>query len=269
MSGALQAVAECGGPGIDIAALASSIERNRFMPVPPINAVFVGDGDFLAIGAEFLRHVVGIGGLERDARVLDLGCGIGRLAVPLTQYLDKNASYHGIDPVRIGIDWCDTNISSVYPRFRFHHLDLRHAIYNPEGKIAGVDVRLPFPASSFDFVAMISVLTHLPAPEVRQYAKEVARVLAPKGRVFITAFVAGAGAGGKPRLTFMRSRKGPEWHTDAGSPLAAVAFDDGFIETAFEEAGLRLRHRQLGHWRGAPAPSYQDIFVFEKEATSA
>ncbi len=49
------------------------------------------------------------------------------------------------------------------------------------------------------------------------------------------------------------------------NPLGAVAFDDGFIEATFTGAGFRLRRRQLGHWRGMPAPHYQDVFVFERE----
>ncbi len=90
MSGALKQVSDGGAADIDIAQLAHWIEHNRFMPAPPADTVFVGDGDYRAIGAEFLRHVVEIGGLAPDARVLDVGCGIGRLAVPLTQYLDQS-----------------------------------------------------------------------------------------------------------------------------------------------------------------------------------
>ena len=38
--------------------LCQQIIANRFLPVPPEEAVFVGDGDYRAIGAEFLGHAV-------------------------------------------------------------------------------------------------------------------------------------------------------------------------------------------------------------------
>src|SRR5215212_241626 len=64
--------------------LLKSIERNRFLPEPDPASVFVGDGNYRAIGTEYLGHYVRIGGLKPTDRVLDIGCGIGRMAVPLT-----------------------------------------------------------------------------------------------------------------------------------------------------------------------------------------
>jgi Methylase involved in ubiquinone/menaquinone biosynthesis len=98
--------------------LTQSVLSNRFLPAPPPENVFVGDGDYRAIGAEFLGHFVRLGGLKPSDRVLDIGCGIGRMAVPLTQYLDSDAVYEGIDPVGEGIAWCTKTIS----RGRGHRL---------------------------------------------------------------------------------------------------------------------------------------------------
>lgn len=44
--------------------LCDNIISNRFLPVPPQEDVFVGDGDYRAIGAEFLGHFVRMGGLH-------------------------------------------------------------------------------------------------------------------------------------------------------------------------------------------------------------
>ena len=43
--------------------------------------------------------------------------------------------------------------------------------------------------AKFDFVTMVSVATHLPADEIAAYAREVIRLLAPGGRLFLTAFL--------------------------------------------------------------------------------
>jgi len=74
--------------------------------VPPRGLVYVGSGDFRAIGDEFLHYAVRLGGLTASDRVLDIGCGLGRIARPLTAYLDATASYEGFDPVPQAIAWC-------------------------------------------------------------------------------------------------------------------------------------------------------------------
>lgn len=80
--------------------LLEEIARNEALPAPAPENVFVGDGDYRAIGLEYLGHFVHIGGLKPNHRVLDIGCGIGRMAVPLTQFLDpKTGTYEGVDPV--------------------------------------------------------------------------------------------------------------------------------------------------------------------------
>jgi SAM-dependent methyltransferase len=267
MSAALKTVATIEPPSNRIGWLADTIRRNRFMPIPPEDRMFVGDGDYRAIGAEFLRHAVELGDLRPDARVLDIGCGIGRLAVPLTQYLDpERGSYDGVDPVRSGIEWCTTFVTPAYPNFRFQHLDIRHAIYNPTGAIDGTETTLPFGDAAFDFMVLVSVATHLPAAELARYFDEVARVLAPGGRLMLTAFVMTRNSDPPPktrdpRLNFTRSGATGEWHADAANPLGAVAVDDGVIEEAADAADLEVRRKTLGHWRGRPAAHYQDIFI--------
>ena len=79
---------------------------------PPSENIFVGDGDFRAIGAEFLRHFVKLGDLRPTDKVLEIGCGIGRMAVPLTQYL-STGTYDGMDVVADGINWCSQNIRQL------------------------------------------------------------------------------------------------------------------------------------------------------------
>ncbi|MDF2811815.1 MAG: methyltransferase protein [Microvirga sp.] len=255
-----------------LACLMQTIEQNRFLPAPAVENVFVGDGDYRAIGVEFLGHLVRTGGLRRHDRVLDIGCGIGRLAVPLTQYLDSaTARYEGVDPVGEGIAWCARNIGSVYPNFRFCQLDVAHALYNPNGSLRGDEVVLPFSDDSFDFAAMISVATHLPANEIAAYAREAMRLLAPGGRLFVTAFLVTPGDAGRAeaRPRFVRGAEAGSWYGDVSAPLAAIGFDPGIVENALEEAGLRIERVDLGHWRAVPSTHYQDVIVAVKPGARA
>jgi ubiquinone/menaquinone biosynthesis C-methylase UbiE len=250
--------------------LMETILRNRFLPQPDASSVFVGDGDFQAVGAEFLGHFIRLGGLQPEHRVLDIGCGIGRMAVPLTQYLDvEKGRYNGLDPVEGGIAWCRRFITPVYPNFTFQRLDIAHKLYNPQGKISGEALKLPYAERQFDFVIMTSVVTHLPPDEVLVYLSEVARMLKPGGRLFMTAFVvdgiAAANASGRRdhRLAFVREGDGPCWGVPDLPPLAAVGFDDGFLDQALEKAGLVITMKSFGHWRGQDADHYQDLYVAE------
>ncbi len=247
-----------------VASLAESLARNRFMPVP--DELTVGDGDFRAIGAEFLTYFVEIGNLTPRDRVLDVGCGSGRMAQPLTQYLDPDvASYEGLDPVLSNIEWCVRTITTLYPRFHFMRVDVRNELYNKTGTMKGEEVVFPFRDEAFDFVAMVSVATHMTAPEVEAYLNEISRVLAPGGRLFLTAFVVRPADAKKScgALRFKPVGQGT-WCGNEGHPLAAVGFDEGVLDKLIAASGLTLRRKKLGHWRGARSAHFQDFFVAEK-----
>jgi SAM-dependent methyltransferase len=249
----------------ELAWLMAHVQTNRFLPHPPPDSIFVGDGDYRAIGAEFLGHFVRIGRLQSHERVFDIGCGIGRMAVPLTQYLDpERGSYDGVDPVMDGILWCAQTITPAYPRFRFQRLDIAHPLYNPQGSLPGNEVRFGFPNQSFDFITMTSVATHLPPDELVVYLNEAARLLAPGGRLFLTAFALDGQVTGQERLKFRRWGEGPGWYAIEEAPLAAAGIDTGFLLEHATQAGLVVERLDPGHWRGQSAAHYQDLLVAVK-----
>ena len=256
------------------AGLLRSIRRNRFLPLPPEERNFVGDGDFLAIGCEFLRHLVELGGLTPRDRVLEIGCGIGRMALPLTQYLETPAGrYTGFDVVNAGIDWCRENIGSVYANFDFLHLDFKNQLYNPEGRLTDQG-NLPFDDGSVDFLFMTSVLTHLDPGYASFYLREAARLLTPKGHLFATAFVLDAANRSlvdarKARPAFYLEGPGPHYFADRDHPMAAVAFEQEWLLKTARASGLTLsRPIAFGHWSGRVAENFQDICVFQRAKAS-
>ncbi len=253
--------------------LMDAVRRNRFIPAPEPENIFVGDGDFRAIGAEFLGHLVRFGKLQPHHRVLDVGCGIGRLAAPLTQYLDDGASYLGLDPARDGIAWCQKAITPVYPSFRFRHIDVAHTLYNPQGLLRGASLVLPLGDRSVDFALLVSVVTHLPPDEVITYSRELSRVLTPGGTVFMTCFTIPSDGVPKtvtdPRCNFLRIDDGPSWTGRQDDPLGMIAYDEGWLEARLAEAGFECEPCRRGSWRGTEAAHYQDIIVARRRSGRA
>ena len=227
--------------------------------VPPRRLQFVGQGDFVGIGDEFLSHLVALCGLRPDDRVLDVGCGIGRLARPLAGYLSIDGAYAGFDVNAAGIRWC-TQRYGHFPQFRFVHADVRNARYNPGGTEEAVAYRFPFEDGSFDVAALISVLTHLTADDALHYLGQTRRVLARGGRVLLTAFVLDPHAP-EPSLAFGRARDGMAV-VDEALPEEAVAYEEEWLLEALRAAGLDLVALHPGLWTGrADGLSYQDVVV--------
>jgi SAM-dependent methyltransferase len=247
--------------------------------VPPRRMHFVGhaDSDFVATGDEFLGHFRTLGGLQPSDRVLDIGCGIGRMARPLTGFLGVGGGgvYDGFDVNPDGIAWCAQHYESDHPNFTFVVADLFNSRYNPAGTQSAAQFTFPYADGRFDFALATSVFTHLLEGEAERYLAEAARTLALGGRLFATWFLLDDGsraalAAGRAALAFPE----PDAHVsllDEDVPEEAVAFDRAWLTDALRPHGLTLTSVHEGGWRGERrnAPSFQDIIVATKSGASA
>lgn len=250
---------------------AADLVRGRRDPlVPPRRLLFDGPRDpeiYRRNGEEFLRHYRDLCGLGPDESVLDVGSGIGRKTVPLTHYLSPQGRYEGLDVHRRGVEWCRSRISSRFPNFRFHHIDVFNRRYNPRGRLADEEYRFPFADDSFDFVVMASVFTHMFPPGVEQYLRETARVLRPgTGRCLISFFLltaeSEAGIAASRSDYRFAHRRGEHAIESPHRPEDAVAYDEAFVRRAYAGAGLELAHVHGGGWCGRDRPlDFQDLVV--------
>lgn len=241
--------------------------------VPPRGLAWVGAGDFVAVGDAMLAEFLGAG-LAPGHRVLDAGCGLGRMARPLAGYLD-GGSYTGFDVVAADVAWCRRRYAARHPRFRFEHLDVANAAYNPRGRVGADRLELPFPDGTFDFAIAISLYTHLLPAAARRYLGEIARTLAPGGRLYATFFVLdeaarAAIAAGTTELAFAHELAGARVQS-LRRPEAAIAFERSELERWLAAAGLEVASLSAGSWRGrGAAPVYQDVVVARRpEAVAA
>jgi SAM-dependent methyltransferase len=231
-------------------------------------AAYVGGGDkelFKMVGRQLMGWFIELGGLEPTDRVLEVGCGIGRIAIPLTQYL-KGGSYDGFDIVKHGIEWCQAKITPRYPNFRFVHADSYNQHYNPLGKQKAAEYRFPYANGSFDFVFLTSVFTHMLTADVENYVREIGRVLVPGGRCFFTAYLISEEARAQmtagTSLRIFQPCERESWTDTPAVPEAAIAYPEKYLETLLASAGLQVTRALPGEWW--KNPTAQDIVVAVK-----
>jgi ubiquinone/menaquinone biosynthesis C-methylase UbiE len=234
---------------------------------PPRGLIFTGSGDFLNQGKRYVDIFVEQGGLQPHHHVLDIGSGIGRMAIPLASYLDKTARYEGFDLMKVGIDWCQANITPLYPNFNFTHVALKNDLYTDEGEAAEHFV-FPYGEAQFDFCFLTSVFTHLTDKQVENYLREIRRVLKPNGKCLATFFVLNEQAtpNSNPEFQFPYDF-GHYRLMDEKVKSANVAYQESYLRQFSQEIDLPIVAFYAGFWshqQKAKALDFQDILVFEK-----
>jgi SAM-dependent methyltransferase len=249
---------------------------HRYTELPSVRRRgFVVGGDFSAIGNEFLEYLQLYADLQPDERILDVGCGIGRMAIPLLRYLSPQGSYDGLDIVPHGIRWCTTHITSRNPAFRFQLADIHNRDYNPTGRQAAAHYRFPYADESFDVAILTSVFTHMVPAEVANYLAEIRRVLKPGGRCLITWFL----LNGESRRLLREGRSALDLRFPIGNCLAAdpsvpekaIGYPEDQVGDLYARAGLVLvRPVYYGAWCGRTTYlSGQDVCIARKPAASS
>ena len=237
---------------------------------PPRRLIFTGRGDFLRIGEMFLKDFISKNIISKNASVLDIGSGIGRIAIPLTTYLDKG-QYEGFDIMKPGIEWCQKNITSRFPHFHFTQVSLANDLYRNTGQSASQFV-FPYENEKFDLAIATSVFTHMVPEEVIQYVEEIHRVLKKGGHAYLTFFVLNENSKAQMKLNQnefdFQFDHGDYRLLDEKVKSANVAYEESYLlNSIIPKSKFEIHSIEYGSWstmqQGNPI-AFQDRIVITR-----
>jgi SAM-dependent methyltransferase len=226
-------------------------------------------GGFEAIGQQWVDHLRNLCQLDPTDRVLDIGCGLGRVAIPLSRYLDESGEYRGFDVAPAAVDWCVKRITPQHTNFRFEQVRVYNKEYNPSGRQAADSLVFPYEDDFFDCALATSVFTHMRPAGVQRYLHEARRVLRRHGKCLFTFFILddvsrSHMAGGDAEFSFEHEMEG-FWSIDRYLPELAIAYDEAEVGRMLGNAGLDVTTTYYGSWSGRGAGlNGQDIVVAQR-----
>jgi SAM-dependent methyltransferase len=230
----------------------------------------IGAGSFEEIGQQFVKHLCDLCQLRPDDWVLDIGCGIGRIAIPLTGYMTESGQYRGFDIAPASVNWCAKRIAPKFSNFQFVTIDVYSLEYNPTGRLTAEKLMFPYENDLFNTALAASVFTHMRPAGVQRYLGEVRRVLRPGGKCLFTFFILDDAsrsriASGDAQFRFEHEGEG-YWSIDSYMPERAIAYDETDVRSMVANAGLNIVepiHHGLWSGRGAGLNG-QDIVVVQR-----
>jgi SAM-dependent methyltransferase len=210
------------------------------------------------------------GRISTMSRVIDIGSGCGRLALPFS-LLIKEGDYFGTDVFQEGIEWCAKNITGRNPKFKFFLQDVENNYYFGGEIKPSTRMSLEFAESdSIDFVFAISVFTHLVEEDASKYFNEIARCLNRDGVAYLTAFIIDDTFSDFVKRTGLHTAVQPvspgHYQAYEGQDFFAGYNYDRW-RALIEDAGLQISGFDPGSWaekRGAL--HYQDTFIVTKRS---
>ncbi|KIX21994.1 methylase involved in ubiquinone/menaquinone biosynthesis [Flavobacterium sp. 316] len=168
------------------------IRGNRHKYVPSRGDIYTGSAsnsqNFIKQSNHQLHLLVDEIDLKPNDTVLDIGSGIGRTAISLTNYLNSNGKYEGFDVVKSGVDWCNSKIGKDFSNFNFTYIPIFNDLYN-DSYLKAEDFIFPYEKGTFDKIFSFSVFTHMQINEIQNYFKQINKVLKDDGIAFSTFFL--------------------------------------------------------------------------------
>jgi len=226
---------------------------------------FKSDEHFFESSFKNFKELLYYTSLAPTHRVLDYGCGVGRLAIPLSAYLDGDkGSYCGVD-TNAGCISRNAKAFSRYQNFKFEHTNIYSKRYNRQGgrmkELRKLDL-----GDQFDLAVLFSVFTHVLPNDCDYLLKFLKSRLLTSGEVFCSWFLINDET--QKAIDAGQSGRNFEHHHGAARienpevPEAAVAYNEQDVLDRFKKAGFSDVRVHYGLWRGCVKSwLYQDVIV--------
>jgi SAM-dependent methyltransferase len=216
-------------------------------------------------------------GLKASSKVMEVGCGLGRIAFPLRSILSKAGSYDGFEICKYKVEFLKKNFEPSYPNFHFVWADVHNTFYNPEGEVDPSEYRFPYDDDYFDVSFAASVFTHMAPANTHQYFKETARVLKPGGRALYSFFLLDNYERERPRPMGFASPDFAFEHAHRDDPRVRIsrpedpeymtAYRMDLLQEIVNQSGLEFASDPLiGRWSGVSDTwiGSQDVLLLRK-----
>jgi SAM-dependent methyltransferase len=230
---------------------------------------FKSVNQFFASSFDYFRHLLYYTSITPSSRVMDFGCGLGRMAIPFSAFLEGRGAYVGLDTDGTVIER-DKAMFAGRPRIAFRHVDIFNKHYNPAGKPAAEVLAAERFEAPFDLAFLFSVFTHILPEDLDAVIGFLAANLGPKGEIFSTWFLTDAATQGAIDAGTASRRFATPYGTARidrpANPEAAVAYPVEEALAAFRRAGFTDVRPHFGKWRDKALDSWlwQDGIVARK-----
>lgn len=228
--------------------------------------------EFIATGFKWLSYLIQRVNLKPTDRVLDIGCGLGKIAYAFTSYLQSPGCYEGFDVTNAHLKWLQEEISTRKPNFNFRFVDVYHPMYHPKGNISLTEFVFPYPDESFEVVCLRDIFTHLQADALGQYLREINRVLKPGGKCLFSCFLLNSESEdlttkGKSSKKFVHKLKDC-FTTNPNKPEVSIAYQESYLKQLIVEEDLNVISKYYGSWCGRVSFTKPDLIILEKNPTT-
>lgn len=198
-------------------------------------------------------------------KVLDYGCGLARLAIPMSGYMRyEEGSYCGVDTDKNCIKR-NKRVFGHLPNFKFHNVDIYSKMYNRKGQDYQVLLEKNF-GGPFDLAFLFSVFTHVLPEDCDFLLKFLKSQLSNSGEIFTSFFLLNEATqeaidSGNAHRKFATSY-GNARIDNPKVPEGAVAYYKTDVLERFTRAGFSEIEIHYGKWRGnVDSWVWQDIII--------
>jgi len=217
---------------------------------------------------------------DESLKIVDFGCGHGKLAPVSVFFTHPEGEYLGIDINEGYINYCRRKYAQL-PRVKLHVSKDYNPLYSPEQRSAAARSRSygedwPVAANSIDVVVAVSVFTHLQEADAFGYVNKIYKVLKPGALAMLTCHIVeeprkqpGSIVGYNPFLVSLFKFATPlppsnNWFTsNPGLPESGIAVNMAGL-SSLVQGKFKIELIVRGSATGGKDPFPQDVVVLRK-----